>query len=281
MNYLKYIFLTLIFCTSVLSAEEKKVTDYVNTFIGTSNYGTTNPGALCPNGMMSVTPFNVMGSDTNRWDKDSRWWSTPYSSDNTFLTGFSHVNLSGVGCPEVALALTMLFSLFPAVSAEGEAKPNNISVTYDIAKYLAEYGFGWASRPDYSTIDYAVTNGFFSIVHCSEDKFVGQAYNGVGTAGADPKYIRLKKGNHISFELNVPMSGTYTLKADFPKGSSGGDTNVYVTDKETFDAQASFAIANLGNAGKSTYNCASNDGLAFGRTDWMNATTIIEELQLS
>ena len=107
MNYLKYIFLTLIFCTSVLSAEEKKATDYVNTFIGTSNYGTTNPGALCPNGMMSVTPFNVMGSDTNRWDKDSRWWSTPYSSDNTFLTGFSHVNLSGVGCPEVALALTM------------------------------------------------------------------------------------------------------------------------------------------------------------------------------
>jgi predicted alpha-1,2-mannosidase len=57
--------------------------------------------------MMSVTPFNVMGSDTNTWDKDSRWWSTPFSSDNSFFTGFSHINLSGVGCPEVGLALTM------------------------------------------------------------------------------------------------------------------------------------------------------------------------------
>ena len=74
-------------------AGEKKVTDYVNSFIGTSNFGTTNPGAICPNGMMSVTPFNVMGSDTNTWDKDSRWWSTPFSSDNSFFTGFSHINL--------------------------------------------------------------------------------------------------------------------------------------------------------------------------------------------
>ena len=30
-------------------------------FCGTTNYGTTNPGALTPHGMMSVTPFNVMG----------------------------------------------------------------------------------------------------------------------------------------------------------------------------------------------------------------------------
>ena len=28
--------------------------DYVNPFIGTTNYGTTHPGALCPQGMMSV-----------------------------------------------------------------------------------------------------------------------------------------------------------------------------------------------------------------------------------
>ena len=88
-------------------AGNDRVTRYVNSFIGTSNFGTTNPGAICPNGMMSVTPFNVMGSDLNTWDKDSRWWSTPYSSDNCFFTGFSHVNLSGVGCPEVSLALTM------------------------------------------------------------------------------------------------------------------------------------------------------------------------------
>ena len=93
--------------STVIHAEEDRPIDYVNPFIGTSNYGTTNPGAVCPNGMMSATPFNVMGSSLNRYDKDSRWWSTPYCSDNRFFTGFSHVNLSGVGCPEVGLALTM------------------------------------------------------------------------------------------------------------------------------------------------------------------------------
>ena len=78
-----------------LAAQEPA--DYVNPFIGTTNFGTTNPGAVCPNGMMSVVPFNVMGSELNRYDKDARWWSTPYEYYNKFFTGFSHVNLSGVG----------------------------------------------------------------------------------------------------------------------------------------------------------------------------------------
>lgn len=31
--------------------------DYVNPFVGTTNYGTTHPGAICPQGMMSVVPL--------------------------------------------------------------------------------------------------------------------------------------------------------------------------------------------------------------------------------
>ena len=88
-----------------LAAQEPA--DYVNPFIGTTNFGTTNPGAVCPNGMMSVVPFNVMGSELNRYDKDARWWSTPYEYYNKFFTGFSHVNLSGVGCPEMGSLLLM------------------------------------------------------------------------------------------------------------------------------------------------------------------------------
>ncbi|WP_282124816.1 GH92 family glycosyl hydrolase [Marinifilum flexuosum] len=80
---------------------------YVNPFIGTTNFGTTNPGAIVPRGMVSVTPFNVSGSDINKYDKDARWWSTPYSWDNKYLTGFSHVNLSGVGCPDLGVILLM------------------------------------------------------------------------------------------------------------------------------------------------------------------------------
>ncbi|MEG1615531.1 MAG: GH92 family glycosyl hydrolase [Bacteroidales bacterium] len=81
--------------------------DFVNPFIGTTNFGTTNPGAIRPNGLMSVVPFNVMGSDLNKFDKDARWWSTPYEFHNTFFTGFSHVNLSGVGCPDLGSLLLM------------------------------------------------------------------------------------------------------------------------------------------------------------------------------
>lgn len=81
--------------------------DYVNPFIGTTNFGTTNPGAVTPNGLMSVVPFNVMGSDKNKYDKDSRWFSTPYEHTNSFFTGFSHVNLSGVGCPDLGSLLLM------------------------------------------------------------------------------------------------------------------------------------------------------------------------------
>lgn len=105
-TFIKYIFVVLFASTTVLVAQEQPV-DLVNPFIGSDNYGTTNPGAVRPNGMMSVAPFNVMGSDLNRFDKDKQWWSTPYSNVNSFFTGYSHVNLSGVGCPDLGSLLLM------------------------------------------------------------------------------------------------------------------------------------------------------------------------------
>ena len=87
-----------------LAVRAQDLTKWVNPFIGTTNYGTTNPGAILPHGMVSVTPFNVSGkSELNKRDKDDGWWSTPYSYDNNFFTGYSHVNLSGVGCPELGV----------------------------------------------------------------------------------------------------------------------------------------------------------------------------------
>lgn len=99
-------YIASLFLLTPLAAQEAPA-DYVNPFIGTTNFGTCNPGAICPNGMMSVVPFNVMGSPDNTYDKDARWWSTPYEYTNSFFTGFSHVNLSGVGCPELGSLLLM------------------------------------------------------------------------------------------------------------------------------------------------------------------------------
>ena len=58
---------------STMNAAED-YTRLVNPFIGTTNFGTTNPGAIVPNGLMSVVPFNVMGADTtlNVYDKDAQ-----------------------------------------------------------------------------------------------------------------------------------------------------------------------------------------------------------------
>lgn len=89
------------------TAAQTDYTALVAPFIGTTNFGTCNPGAVVPHGMMTVAPFNVMGSDENLYDKDARWWSSPYEYHNKFFTGFAHGALSGVGCPEMGALLTM------------------------------------------------------------------------------------------------------------------------------------------------------------------------------
>lgn len=96
-----------VFLAFALTSRAQSPVDCVDPFIGTTNFGTTNPGAVTPHGMMSVVPFNVMGSDTNIYDKDARWWSTPYEYYNKFFTGFAHGSLSGVGCPDMGSLLTM------------------------------------------------------------------------------------------------------------------------------------------------------------------------------
>jgi putative alpha-1,2-mannosidase len=123
-------------------ANAQQPVDLVNPFIGTTNYGTTNPGAFVPHAMVSLTPFNVSGkSDLNKRDKDDGWWSTPYSYDNKFFTGYSHVNLSGVGCPELGVILVM--------PTTGEVKTRN-----------SEYGSGMSSQ--------SATPGYYT---CFLDKY--------------------------------------------------------------------------------------------------------------
>ena len=128
--------LSLMLAVNTFSLAGKSI-DYVNPFIGTTNFGTTNPGAVLPNGLMSVSPFNVMGSDLNVYDKDSRWWSTPYEYHNKFFTGYSHVNLSGVGCPDLGSLLLM-------------ATSGNLETDYRL--YGSEYTGETASPGYYSNI---------------------------------------------------------------------------------------------------------------------------------
>jgi len=112
--------------------------DYVNPFIGTSNYGATYPGPIAPRGMASISPFNVAG-EQNKHEKDSQWLSNPYVYENTFLTGFSQVNLSGVGCPDLGVILVM--------PTTGEIETNHLKYGSTYSEEVANAGY-YSSKID-------------------------------------------------------------------------------------------------------------------------------------
>lgn len=135
-NSVKTIVLATLSCIATTCLLAQNPTDFVNPFIGTSNYGATNPGAIAPRGMVSVSPFNVAGAQNAPMEKDSRWLSNPYVNENPYLTGFSHVNLSGVGCPDLGVILTM---------------PTTGTLETDHNKYGSTYDFEIAMPGYYST----------------------------------------------------------------------------------------------------------------------------------
>lgn len=128
------------------SAQERDYTQYVDPFIGTADYSVTHPGAVVPHGMMAVVPFNVTGSELNRYDKDNRWWSAPYDIRNKYSVGFAHGALSGVGCPELGAIITMatVGDVMPDRHDHGStyvdemATPGYYATTYDKFNIRAE-----------------------------------------------------------------------------------------------------------------------------------------------
>ena len=98
--------LTLGLLIQLLTIAQEPAT-FVNPFIGTTNYGATYPGAVVPHGMVSVVPFNVTPHKGNEYSNTDSWCSNPYVYNNEWMTGFTHVNLSGVGCPDFGSIIVM------------------------------------------------------------------------------------------------------------------------------------------------------------------------------
>lgn len=181
----------------------------VNPFIGTSNYCATHPGAVTPNGMMSVTPFNVMGSDLNAYDKDSRWLSTPYESNNRFFTGYAHVALSGVGCPEASSLLVM---------------PTNGELNVDYFAYGSEYENEVASPGYYSNrlTKYGIKTEATATTRTSCERFTFPAGKGhiilnLGEGLTNETGAMVRRVNNREIE-GFKLLGTfcYTTQAVFP-----------------------------------------------------------------
>lgn len=101
-HYLIYI--VCLFCALPAGGQTPDYADnpaqYVNPFIGTANSGNTHPGAIVPWGMVSVSPLNV----------DLRtpgYHAVGYEYGHESFFGFSHVNLSGVGNPDMGSIVLM------------------------------------------------------------------------------------------------------------------------------------------------------------------------------
>ena len=129
----------LALCTTLSAQERVDNIEWVDPFIGTADYSATHPGAVVPHGMMAAVPFNVTGSELNRFDKDNRWWSTPYDIRNKYSVGFAHGALSGVGCPEMGAIITMATTGTPEADrtkrgstyVDEVATPGYYATTYD------------------------------------------------------------------------------------------------------------------------------------------------------
>jgi predicted alpha-1,2-mannosidase len=99
--------LASVFSTNLIAQTEKKLTSYVNPFIGTgavkgSLSGNDYPGATVPFGMVQLSPDT---RDEPEWDAASG-----YDHNDTFIAGFSHTHLSGTGAPDLFDILFMPYT---------------------------------------------------------------------------------------------------------------------------------------------------------------------------
>lgn len=119
------VFFSVLFFTSAESQSNSDLTRYVNPFIGTAegkvgratmDNAYTNPGAVLPWGLMSVSPFNIYDTTNIRLKRPS-----PYIYDKDYISGFTHLNMSGTGCNELGT-----FCLMPTT---GRFRPGKFAVS--------------------------------------------------------------------------------------------------------------------------------------------------------
>ena len=92
------IFLGLFYSCKKTETKPRKLTNYVNPFIGTDGPGNTYPGATVPFGMVQLSPdIGISG-----WDRISG-----YYYQDSIISGFSHMHLTGTGAGDLYDILIM------------------------------------------------------------------------------------------------------------------------------------------------------------------------------
>lgn len=201
---IKKIMLLTLLLLGMRSVSGQEPASKVNPFIGTTNFGTTNPGAVTPHGMMAIVPFNVMGSEENVYDKDARWWSTPYEFHNKFFTGFAHGALSGVGCPESGSLLTM------AISGKRELDYKNYGSKYE--QETASPGYYSLKLTKYDILAEVTATHRTSIERYTFPKGEGHILINLGEGLTNENGAYLKKVSATEIE-GMKLLGTFCYNA--------------------------------------------------------------------
>lgn len=291
--------LYLVFLLAILPLKaEKKPVEYVNPFIGTSNYGTTHPGAVLPNGLMSVVPFNVMGSEINTFDKDNSWWSTPYENKNKYFTGFSHVNMSGVGCPDLGSLLLMPttgdlqvdFRQYGSEYTQETAKPGYYShyltkygiqseVTASLRTGISRFTFPAGNHHLLLNLGEGLTNeSGAQVKYVSETEIVGSKLLGgfcYHPAAVFPVYFVMKinrKPDASGYWKKMPArgienqwdadAGKYKIYTSYKKEMSGDDVGAWLSfeseSPETIEVRLGVSFVSIENARQNLTTETSN-----------------------
>ncbi|PCH66599.1 MAG: alpha-mannosidase [Bacteroidales bacterium] len=103
-------------CSEKNVESENKLTDYVNTFVGTDGPGNTYPGAVAPFGMLQLSPDNGLPG----WDRIAGY----FWPDST-IAGFSHTHLSGTGAGDMydLLLMPMNSRFTESLTPKGDYRP--------------------------------------------------------------------------------------------------------------------------------------------------------------
>ncbi|MDR1593184.1 MAG: GH92 family glycosyl hydrolase [Prevotellaceae bacterium] len=139
-------------CNSRQTAQQERVSDYVDPFIGASTnihaagahhgLGKTFPGAASPFGMVQVSPNTITGGDNG----------CGYSYEHTTIEGFAMTQMSGVGWfGDLGNFLTMPTTGELKVVAGKQDKPEaGYRSRYDKASETAKAGYYSVNLTDYN-----------------------------------------------------------------------------------------------------------------------------------
>lgn len=85
------VLMSLVLANFATTFANNKMTQHVNTYIGTGGHGHTFMGVAAPFGAVQIGPNNF----NKGWD-----WCSGYHYSDSVVIGFSHQHLSGTGCTE-------------------------------------------------------------------------------------------------------------------------------------------------------------------------------------